>query len=102
VWAAELDPRYSPAAATLDPMVTEDELLEAVNAASEETGRAFTSWPDPHRDRSPFDEEYSRLTDPTKWRVIGARADAWGRALVDIADPSGWDEIAGCSWLRPP
>ena len=28
------------------------------------------------------DDEYSRLLDPAKWRIIGARADAWLDALV--------------------
>ncbi len=40
-------------------------------------------WPDPHPDRSPSDEEYSRLSDPGRWRIIGARTDAWLVALVD-------------------
>jgi len=47
------------------------------------TGRRLVPWPDPHPGRSPLEEEYSRLTDPTKWRIIGARADAWVLALTD-------------------
>jgi hypothetical protein len=31
----------------------------------------------------PLEEEYSRLLDPGKWRIVGARADAWLIALVD-------------------
>ena len=27
------------------------------------------------------DEEYSRLSDPARWRIVGARADAWMFAL---------------------
>jgi len=64
-------------------MVTESELLAAVDAAFESTGRGLAPWPDPHPDRSPLDEEYSRLSDPGKWRIIGARTDAWLSALVD-------------------
>jgi len=65
-------------------VVTEIELLEAVDAAFELTGSGLASWPDPHPDRSPLDEEYSRLIDPYKWRVIGARADAWLAAASDL------------------
>ncbi len=64
-------------------VVAEHELLAAVDAAFEATGRGMASWADPHPDRSPLAEEYSRLTDPSKWRIIGARADAWVVALVD-------------------
>lgn len=39
-------------------------------------------WPDPHPDRSPLQEEYSRVTDPARWRLLGARADAWVGALA--------------------
>lgn len=40
-------------------------------------------WPDPHPHRAPLDEEYSRVTDAKKWRIIGARADAWVIVLVE-------------------
>lgn len=39
------------------------------------------SWPDPHPDRSPRDEEYSRLTDPARYRVVHARARVWADVL---------------------
>jgi hypothetical protein len=61
----------------------EAELRRAVDAAFVTTGRGCRSWPDPHPDRSPLEEEYSRLLDPGKWRIVGARADAWLNALVD-------------------
>ena len=64
-----------------DGVVTE--LLAAVDAAFEITGRGLAQWPDPHPDRSVLDEEYSRLTDAGRWRIIGARADAWIAALVE-------------------
>lgn len=64
-------------------VVAEAELREAVDAAFVTTGRSFRSWPDPHPDRPPPEEEYSRLLDPAKWRILGARADAWLHALVD-------------------
>ncbi len=64
-------------------MVVEAGLVAAVDAASERTGRGLAPWPDPHPDRSPLDEEYSRLSDPGRWRIIGARADAWLVAIVN-------------------
>jgi hypothetical protein len=64
-------------------VVTENELLAAVDAAFEITGSGHPPWPDPHPDRSPPEEQYSRLLDPAKWRILGARADAWFVALVE-------------------
>jgi hypothetical protein len=64
-------------------VVTEAELLRAVDAAFEVTGRDAPGWPDPHPDRTVRDEEYSRVTDPAKWRILGARVDAWFEALGD-------------------
>jgi len=55
----------------------------AVDAAFAVTARELRPWPDPHPDRSPLDEEYSRLLDAGKWRIVGARAEAWVAALVD-------------------
>ncbi len=66
-------------------VIAEFELLAAVEAAFAITGQGLAPWPDPHLDRSPLEEEYSRLLDPAKWRIIGARADAWLVALVDAA-----------------
>jgi hypothetical protein len=66
-----------------DVVIVQSELLAAVDRAFVDTGRGLARWPDPHADRSPRDDEYSRLLDPAKWRIIGARADAWLRALVD-------------------
>lgn len=63
-------------------MFTEAELLAAVGEEFEETGRGLVVWPDPHAGRSPREEEYSRVADPGKWRILGARADAWLRALA--------------------
>lgn len=49
-----------------------------------ETDAARLTWPDPHPDRQPADEEYSRCLDPGKYQIIGARADAWLRALAEL------------------
>jgi hypothetical protein len=60
------------------------ELQAAVEAAFVQTSRGLAPWPDPHPDRSSVpDEAYSRLTDPAKWRILGARTDAWLIALVN-------------------
>lgn len=70
-------------------MVTKHELLAAVDAAFDITGRGHSSWPDPHpRMARPDEDEYSRLTSPSRWRIIGARVDAWFAAIVEsgIAD----------------
>jgi hypothetical protein len=64
-------------------VVTQRAVLEAVDQAFRTTARDLARWSDPHPDRSPRDEEYSRLTDATKWRIVGARADAWLLALVE-------------------
>lgn len=43
------------------------------------------SWPDPHPDGAgPRDEEYSRLLEPGKYRIVHARARAWADALADV------------------
>ena len=68
-----------------DVVVAEFELLAAVDAAFAVTARGLIPWPDPHPDRPPLDEEYSRVLDAAKWRIIGARAEAWLAALVDAA-----------------
>ncbi|UQS26546.1 DUF6226 family protein [Amycolatopsis thermalba] len=40
------------------------------------------SWPDPHADPDfPRDEEYSRVTDPGRYRVVHARARVWAEVL---------------------
>ena len=64
-------------------MITDAELLSAVDAAFEVTGRGLARWPDPHPDRPPLHEEYSRVTNAGRWRIVGARADAWVLALAD-------------------
>lgn len=78
-----------------------DELIDAVNAAFVETGRGIEPWPDPYPDRSPPDEAYSRVTDPPKWRIVGARADAWLAALVGLG-LADVEREASVRWVDPP
>lgn len=41
------------------------------------------SWPDPHADvHGPADDEYGRVTDPERFRIVHARAQTWVDALV--------------------
>ena len=83
------------------------ELIASVDAAFVETGRGLAGWEDPHPDRVPLVEEYSRLTNPQKWRILGARAEAWLKALaaaglVEI-DPDAavvWEEQPGVDVVR--
>ena len=62
-------------------VVDRDDLLTAVDSEFEVTGASLVGWPDPHDGRSPDDDEYSRVTNPARWLILGARADAWLVAL---------------------
>lgn len=58
-------------------------LLAEVDRAFAVTGESTPGWPEPHPAMaSPREEEYSRVTDPGKYRIIDARVDAWGRVLA--------------------
>lgn len=61
-------------------------LMVEVEAAFTRTSAGLLRWDDPHPppDRIVADEEYERVTNPGKWRIVGARADAWIDALVDL------------------
>jgi hypothetical protein len=88
-------------------------LVAAVDRAFAVTGRGLSPWPDPHPGRMPLDEEYSRLLDPAKWRILGARARAWMSALVDagvavveVGAPVSWraapgPEVSGADRVVP-
>lgn len=39
------------------------------------------AWPDPHPDRSPAEEEYSRVTNPSRHRIVVERARVWAEVL---------------------
>ncbi|CAM2966502.1 DUF6226 domain-containing protein [Saccharomonospora xinjiangensis] len=56
------------------------ELRAGVAAAYDRLG--MPSWPDPHPDlASPRDEEYSRVTEPERYRIVHARARVWTECL---------------------
>lgn len=72
-----------------------DTLRDAVERTYAAGPLADISWPDPHSDREVADEEYSRVTDPERYRVIGARTAAWCAAAAAgaLSDLDGVPEI---------
>ncbi|WP_378031224.1 DUF6226 family protein [Actinoplanes sp. GCM10030250] len=42
------------------------------------------SWPNPHAGRDASDEEYSRVTDPARYRILHARARVWTSVLAEL------------------
>jgi len=87
----------------------EDRLLAAVEREYAALApRSSASWPDPHEGGSPSQDEYSRVTEPARYRIVGARADAWARALVSLElateertdAPAGWRGPVGATASR--
>jgi hypothetical protein len=95
-------------------------LLELVRREFVIAGAETPPWPDPHEDEPmPREEEYSRTLDPAKYRIIGARAEAWACALessglarrepaADLTaawrhdgDDVFWPPSERGEWLRP-
>lgn len=60
-------------------------LTAAVDDAFVATSVGLSPWPAPRGIwDEPREEEYSRCRDPGKFRLIGARADAWVQAFVEL------------------
>lgn len=92
-----------------------DDLLAGVERAFAVTGADTPGWPDPHPDRDPAEEEYSRCLDPGKYRILGSRLDAWAQVLADRGlavvrdvEPGAWvdaprrtDELARVRAFEP-
>ena len=78
-------------------------LLVAVDEAFARTARGLDRWDDPHPppDRIVADEEYSRVTNPARWRIIGARADAWLEVLAAHGLAAVRRGVA-VEWVEPP
>lgn len=74
----------APAAAYGDAVVTLMELRRMVDVAFIATSQGLDPWEDPHPDRSPLEEEYSRVLDPGKWRIVPARVEAWCDVLIEV------------------
>ncbi len=77
-----------------------EDLVAAVDAAFGETGLGLDGWPDPHPDRMPLHEEYSRVTNPQRWKILAARAEVWFAALAG----AGIAEIeeSSATWREQP
>lgn len=58
-----------------------DSIMGSVDRHFTERRHGRTGWPDPHLDRPPAEDEYSRLTNPGRWRIVVDRGDAWLTAL---------------------
>lgn len=94
-----------------------DALLLAVQDVFTASGGDRLAWPDPHPDRQVGDDEYSRVSDPGKYRIVAVRTTAWITALTrsglattaHVADtraswrtpPSSLADSAVGTWLRP-
>lgn len=75
-------------------MVSIGELQRSADDAFAVIGRPFAPWPDPHPHRSPPEDSYSRVTNPEKYLILGARVDAWAEAhigfgLADVVPDTG-------------
>lgn len=77
-----------------------DQIRAAVEANYTRTRADLTQWPDPHGwDQEPRQEEYSRVSHPERYLLLGVRVDAWlavlvGRGIAEVedigADASAW------------
>jgi hypothetical protein len=46
---------------------------------------ALPSWPDPHPNmQGPADDEYSRVTEPSRYRIVHARVQVWAAVLEEF------------------
>jgi hypothetical protein len=88
-------------------------LLDAVDAAFVSTAAGLHPWPAPHpaphADREPRAGEHSRLLDPGRYRLVGARVGAWVEVLADrsaasveVLDPVGtaWRDATSVQHTR--
>ncbi len=73
----------------------ESVLLREVEARFVVTAASTPGWASPHPEREPLEEEYSRVSDPAKWRIEGARALAWTLALTGLGLASREEVGAG-------
>lgn len=59
-------------------------LLPAVDEAFARLRGELADWPNPHPDGGPTrnEDDYSRVTDPGRYRLLAVRADAWVEAIT--------------------
>ncbi|MEO7268489.1 MAG: DUF6226 family protein [Knoellia sp.] len=68
------------------------QIRAAVDAAYAGTRGDLSDWADPHsQTREPELDEYSRVTDPERYLLLGARVDAWAEVLVARGIAAGED-----------
>lgn len=73
-------------------------LLGDVEEEFESLGGGALAWPNPHYDREPAPEEYSRNADPGKYRILVDRVQAWVNVLVSrgwatTGDTPSWADL---------
>lgn len=87
----------------MSEIVDVDTVCTAVVEAFAETGAATAPWPDPHQPGQPAPDEYSRCLDPAKYRIVGARVEAWLRAVSELglAIVSAVEDV-GTVWREEP
>lgn len=94
-----------------------EELLSAVRDAFTAASGDQRGWSDPHPDGTIGSDEYSRVSDPGKYRIVTMRTDAWITALTEtglaaadrVADarepwrtpPTSLSDQAAATWLHP-
>ncbi|MCP3860553.1 MAG: hypothetical protein GY704_12960 [Phycisphaeraceae bacterium] len=77
------------------------ELLVEVDRLLNRDSGATPGWADPHPNQSPADDEYSRVTNSAKWRIVGAWADAWLNALA-VLNLARIERDVTVEWIEPP
>lgn len=77
-----------------------DTLLAEVDEAFELASADTPGWPDPHPDRNPADDEYSRCLNPGKYRILDARVEAWAQVLA--RGLATIEEIPAGPWVGAP
>jgi hypothetical protein len=77
-----------------------DTLVAQVDQAFEVSSADTPGWPDPHPDRDPAEDEYSRCLDPGKYRILDARVAAWARVLTPRL--ATVEEVPAGPWIDAP
>lgn len=62
---------------------------------------ADVRWINPHENRDVAPEEYSRVSDPSKYRLVGARATAWIKTLTELQLARA-EKVTAPSWVHGP
>jgi len=85
-----------------------EDLEQVVEEAFARRAAHLPRWPDPHPDGGmPDDDQYSRVTDPDRWRIVPARAMSWcdaatgsGVAILEGDAPVRWVTDGGARYRR--